>query len=546
MIVKRIVQAACASVFLALYIAPSARAADYLVTVNTSSEPVATGPYHPDWKSLEDQYRVPDWFRDAKFGIWAHWSAQCVPEHGDWYARKMYMEGDDDYKFQIAHFGHPSKVGFKDIDHMWHAENWDPNKLMDLYKRAGAKYFVALANHHDNFDCYDSKYQPWNSTKIGPMKDLVGGWAKAARDHGMRFGVSVHASHARSWFEVSQGSDKKGPLAGVPYDGKLTKADGVGQWWEGLDPQDLYAQNHQVGGLQWEFDPKKSTTPDQAYTDKFYNRTIDLINKYHPDLLYFDDTKLPLYPYSDAGLQIAAHYYNQSVSANGKADVVMCGKGLSPDERRGILWDLERGQTDKIEPQPWQTDTCIGSWHYDSRIFDKHSYKTAASVIHTLCDNVSKNGNLQLSIPVKGDGSIDADEIAFLENMAKWMDVNQECIFSTRSWTIYGEGPSTHGNASGGGNFNEGKQKPLTAEDFRFTANGKTLYAIEMDWPSGGETIVKSLAMGSPQYTGEVASVVLLGSDAKLEYSRKDDGLHITLPAAKPCDSAFVFKIDAK
>jgi alpha-L-fucosidase len=528
----------------------SARAdepSQYLVTVNTSSEPIAAGPYKADWKSLEDQYQVPDWFRDAKFGIWAHWSAQCVPEQGDWYARKMYIEGDPDYKYQIAHYGHPSKVGFKDIDHIWHAENWDADKLMDLYKRAGAKYFCALANHHDNFDCYDSKYQPWNSTRIGPMKDIVGTWAKAARDHGMRFGVSVHASHAWSWFEVAQGADKKGPLAGVPYDGKLTKADGVGTWWEGLDPQDLYAQNHAVGGLQWEWKPGKCTIPDQAYTDKFYNRTIDLINKYHPDLLYFDDTKLPLYPYSDAGLKIAEHYYNQSVaSAGGKADVVMCGKGLSPDERKGILWDLERGQTDHIEPLPWQTDTCIGSWHYDVRIFDKHKYKTSTSVIHTLVDNVSKNGNLQLSIPVKPDGTIDSDEIAFLEQMAKWMDINQECIFTTRPWTIYGEGPSTGEAGKGGGNFNEGKQKPLTAEDFRFTQHDKTLYAIEMDWPKTGETVIKSLAVGSPQYPGEIDSVKLLGSDAKLDCTRKEDGLHITLPADKPCDSAFVFKIEPK
>jgi alpha-L-fucosidase len=537
--------AALAVMLPSVYGAPADDAA-LVVKVDTSKEPIADGPFKPEWKSLEDQYQVPDWFRNAKFGIWAHWSAQCVPEHGDWYARKMYEEGSDDYKFQIAHYGHPSKVGFKDLDHMWKAENWDADKLMDLYKRAGAKYFCALANHHDNFDCYDSKYQPWNSTKIGPMKDIVGTWAKAARDHGMRFGVSVHASHTWSWFEPSQGADKKGDLAGVPYDGKLTKADGAGTWWEGLDPQDLYAQNHVVGGLQWEWNPKKCTLPDQAYTDKFYNRTIDLVNKYHPDLLYFDDTRLPLYPYSDAGLLIAAHYYNQSLKASGKVDVVMTGKGLSEDERKGILWDLERGQTDHIEPLPWQTDTCIGDWHYDSRIFEKHKYKTSTSVIHTLLDNVSKNGNLQLSIPVKPDGTIDADEIAFLEKMADWMAINQECIFDTRPWTIFGEGPSAKGGGKGGGNFNEGKQKPLGAEDFRFTANGKTLYAIQMDWPKAGETVIKSLASGSENYKDEIGSVELLGNKSKLDWVRKDDGLHVTLPADKPCDSAFVFKIAAK
>lgn len=204
------------------------------------------------------------------------------------------------------------------------------------------------------------------------------------------------------------------------------------------------------------------------------------------------------------------------------------------------------GQTNRIEPLPWQTDTCIGSWHYDAGIFHKHLYKTATTVIHTLIDNVSKNGNLQLSIPVKGDGTIDADEIAFLQEMAKWMDVNQECIFSTRPWGIYGEGPSTKVDAPGGGNFNEGKQHPLTGEDFRFTTHDDTLYAIAMGWPEKGEMLIKSVAAGSQYYTGDVGAVTLLGSNAKLEWSRDAAGLHVKLPAEKPCESAFVVKIEAK
>lgn len=262
-----------------------------------AAEPVAEGPFKPDWDSLK-QYHCPDCYRDAKFGIWTHWSAQCVSEQGDWYARNMYMQyyrGRDGknvsnrtYDYHLKHYGHPSKVGFKDIDARWHAENWEPEKLMALYKRAGAKYFVVLANHHDNFDCYDSKYQPWNSVRIGPKKDIVGLWKKAAQDAGLRFGVTVHAGRTWSWFEVAQWANRDGPFAGVAYDGKLTKAEGKGTWWEGLDPQDLYAQNHA---------PKQK--PDAAYCTKFYNRTIDLINKYQPDLLYFDDdytnTSLPLY-----------------------------------------------------------------------------------------------------------------------------------------------------------------------------------------------------------------------------------------------------------
>ena len=221
---------------------------EFASPVSEKDEPMQRGKFEPDWQSLR-QYQVPDWFRDAKFGIWAHWGPQCAPEHGDWYARFLYMENapgwaGDDYAYHRRHYGPPSEFGFKDVIHTWKAENWDPEKLMVLYKRAGAQYFVALANHHDNFDNYDSRYQPWNSVHMGPKKDLIGTWAKAARDNGLRFGVSIHAAHAWIWYEPSQGADESGNYAGVPYDGTLTKADGKGTWWEGYDPQDLYAQNH--------------------------------------------------------------------------------------------------------------------------------------------------------------------------------------------------------------------------------------------------------------------------------------------------------------
>ena len=192
------------------------------VIVNTAAEPIAPGKFQPTWDSLK-QYQVPDWFRNAKFGIWAHWGPQCEPEDSDWYARNMYVQGHPQNIFQVAHWGPPSQFGFKEVIHAWKAEKWDPEKLVALYKRTGAQYFVALGNHHDNFDLWDSAYQPWNSVKVGPQKDLIAGWAKAAHDQGLPFGVSLHAAHAWSWYELAQSSDKTGPLAGVPYDGKLTK-----------------------------------------------------------------------------------------------------------------------------------------------------------------------------------------------------------------------------------------------------------------------------------------------------------------------------------
>jgi alpha-L-fucosidase len=518
----------------------------------------ASGKFSPDWKSLE-QYQTPEWFRDAKFGIWAHWSAQCVPEKGDWYGARLYVSNDPktgkpdgDYTYHVATYGHPSKFGMKDIDNLWHAENWDPEKLIALYKKAGAKYFVALANHHDNFDCYDSTYQPWNSVKIGPKKDIVGGWAKAARAAGLRFGVSVHASHAWMFFEKAQGCDATGPLAGVPYDGNLTKADGKGQWWEGLDPQDLYAQRHKPGSGDWVWDVKKgSSIPDKAYCDKFYNRTIDLIDKYKPDLLYFDDVKLPLWPISDVGLKLAAHYYNANMAwHDGKNEAVLNGKGLNEDEQKCMVRDIEAGKSDRIESSAWQTDTCIGHYHYNRDLFTYHNYRKAAQMIPMLVDIVSKNGNLLLSIPVRGDGTLDSDEMKFLDEMTKWMAVNQECIFATRPWAICGEGPSL--TADNGKGYLEGQadvaKTPYTPQDIRFTTskNGKTLYAIALGWPADGKLVIKSLADKSVHYPGEIGSVTLLGSPDTIGFTRDAAGLSITLPALKPCEYAFALKIIGK
>ena len=517
------------------------------VIVDTSREPVAPGKFAPTWESLR-QYQTPDWFRDAKFGIWAHWGPQCQPEDGDWYARQMYMQGSGQYKSHLEHYGHPSKAGFKDVIHEWKAENWDPDKLVALYKRAGAQYFFALANHHDNFDLWDSKYQPWNSASIGPKKDLIAGWAAAARKAGLHFGLSVHAAHAWTWYEPSQGADKTGPLAGVPYDGRLTKAEGKGQWWEGLDPQELYAQNHPRSkgermSAMWNWDSGASL-PDAAYCEKFYNRTVDLINRYQPDLIYFDDTVLPLWPVSDAGLKIAAHFYNRNMQLhNGKLTAVLFGKILNDDEKKALVWDVERGVPSRIESPAWQTDTCIGGWHYSRSLYDHNGYKSSATVIHMLADIVSKNGNLLLNIPVRGDGTIDDKEEKVLNGIAAWMDVNKEGIFGTRPWKVFGEGPASDGAPINAQGFNEGKGKPFTAEDIRFTTKGGAVYAITLGMPAKA-LVIKSLGSKAGLAGGPVAAVEQLGSAEKVEWSQQDDGLRIEPPSAKPAsDAGVVYKI---
>jgi len=520
---------------------------------------IAPGPVQPTWESLAQGYQCPEWFRDAKFGIWAHWSAQCVPEEGDWYARNMYVQGTANNAYHLAHYGHPSKFGFMELDNLWKADQWEPEKLMALYKRAGAKYFVALANHHDNFDTYDSKYQPWNSVNVGPKKDIVGTWAKIARANGLRFGVSNHSSHAWHWFQVAYGHDVEGPLAGVPYDAAtLTKADGKGKWWEGLDPQDLYcglripmagdlktAKNAEAWHWQNDGHWYESVPPnDNGYTDKWFLRAQDLVDKYQPDLLYFDDDELPL---GQAGLDIAAYYYNTNASRNGgRIQAVVNAKHLQPAHRAAVVEDIERGVANGVLPAPWQTDTCIGDWHYNRHVFEEHRYKTVGQVVCMLADIVSKNGNLLLSVPVRGNGAIDDDEVAFLEGMAKWMDVNGEAIFATRPWVVYGEGPSVAEKAEGGqfGGAKDVRSKPYTGEDMRFTTKGDALYAILLAWPAEKTALVKSLATDSPQIAGrKVSDVSLLGYNGKLTWVQDAAGLHVQLPATAPSKHAVALKI---
>lgn len=496
-------------------------------------ESLINGPFKPTWESLQN-YKTPDWFRDAKFGMWAHWGPQCQPEHGDWYARLMYEEGSSHYLYHLKKYGHPSKFGFKDVIHSWKAEKWDPEELVSLYKNAGAKYFIALANHHDNFDLYDSRYQKnWNSTKIGPKKDLIGGWSKAARNNGLPFGVSVHASHAWMWYEPAQRSDKNGEMAGVPYDGKLTIADGQGKWWNGLDPQELYAQNHELSkGYDWDWKEGVIATPSKDYCNKFYNRTIDLINKYNPDVVYFDDSQLPLWPISDVGLRIAAHLYNKSIKEHGELRAVVNGKILDENQRKAMVWDIERGQANTIQPLPWQTDTCIGGWHYDRGLYENNGYKTAKTIIQTLVDIVSKNGNLMLNIPVRGDGSIDEKERKIVEEIGAWMKVNSESIYSTRPWKLFGEGPAQE-NASklDGAGFNEGKGKAFTHEDIRFATKGDTLYATAFGWPEDGKLVIKSLAKNSAHFEKEIQKIEWVPTGQSLSFERNETGLIVSLPA---------------
>jgi len=476
-----------------------------------------TGPYTPTWDSLL-QYDAPEWYRDAKFGIWAHWSPQCVPEKGDWYARNMYEPGQPQYKYHQEHYGPPSRLGYKDLCAQWTLLNWQPDELMDRYKKAGARFFFSLANHHDGFDCWASRHQPWNAQSMGPHRDVVGTWARAARDRGMRFGVTIHQARNWWWFQTSHGSDKQGPMAGVPYDGELTLADGENAWWQGNDPQRLYGPKHPENAL-----------PDPSYVKNFYDRTRDLIDLHDPDLLYFDND---LFPLGWGGMNIAAYYYNNSLLKHGgKVDVVANVKNVPDRIAKAVVADYERGLTSGVMPFAWQSETCIGEWHYNRGVFDKEGefggYLNPRDVIHWLVDTVSKNGTFVLNIPGKPDGTIDAKEIAVLDKITAWMGVNGEAIYETRPWKVYGEGP----NAIKAGAFQGNSVSKLGEKDVRFTRSksNSVVYAIVLGLPAQ-EMTIEALGLSSPNSPGKIAKVEVLGSTQAPQWKQAANGLTVKLP----------------
>ncbi len=470
---------------------------------------VQKSSFRPDWESLK-QYRCPDWFRDAKLGFWSCWGPECVPEQGDWYARNMYIEGHEQYKHHRETYGHPSKHGYREIVPLWTGENWDPQRLMRIYKNAGAKYFCVIAQHHDNIDCWNSKFHKWNSVNMGPKKDVAGLWSQAARSQGLRFGVTEHLGASWAWFGVSKGADKLGPMAGVPYDG--------------ADPKyaDLYHSGNANARLWY-----ASHTPD-SFRRLWLNRLQDLIDNYHPDLLYSDGS----IPFGSYGLELVAHFYNANQQwHDGKLEAVYNCKDKEDGGQFAdgtCVEDLERGVLKGIKAEPWQTDTCVGDWYYKRDI----QYKTATTVVQMLVDIVSKNGNLLLNFPLRADGTLDAPQETILAELTTWVGVNGEAIFGTRPWRTFGEGPAEVAS----GHFNEDKLR-YTAEDIRFTKKGSLLYAMAMDWPASGELTVRSL-------TGNVSGVRMLGVADPLRFTAGDFGLVIEMPRSRPCEHAYTLRIE--
>lgn len=465
-------------------------------------------PYQPNWESLK-KYTVPDWFRDAKFGIFIHWAPSSVPayggsSYGDWYPYNMYRQGTLEFKHHTETYGPQDKFGYKDFIPMFKAEKFDPQEWAKLFKEAGAKYVVPVAEHHDGFAMYKTSLSRWNAYDMGPRRDIVGELAQAIRKEGMIFGVSSH--RAEHWFYF--------------YNGRLCESD-----VNDPDFQDFYGPAEEGG---YDF-------PNHPMTTEFLNdwllRCIELVDKYQPQLFWFDEwiVRDGYQPYLKS---FASYYYNHA-SQWGKSVVINYKYEAFP-ETAAVL-DIERGKQAGIRELPWQSDDAVGfkSWGYikDDR------YKSAQFLIDELIDIVSKNGNLLLNIGPRSDGTIPEEQRSLLLEIGEWLKVNGEAIYGTRPWRVFGEGPAE----SIGGDHIDKKIKPYTPEDIRFTIKGNTLYAIALVIPKGNITI-KSLSDKEPDL--KIASVELVGSRGKVDWSQNPNGLIIDSVEKYPSDYAAVFKIE--
>jgi alpha-L-fucosidase len=419
-----------------------------------------------------------------------------------------------EYLYHLEHYGHPSKFGYKDIIPLWKAERWNPEQLMALYKKVGAKYFVSMASHHDNFFLWDSKIHKWNSVKMGPMKDVVGIWQQAAKKEGLRFGISEHLGASYTWFQPSHGADKSGPMKGVPYDGANPEF------------QDLYHPKTAPDDFEW-------LTKDPANQQNWLSSITEVIDLYQPDLVY-SDSELP---FGEVGRTMLAHFYNQDIVKNGgKLEAVYTCKHLISEGR--WVRDIERGAMDSISIDPWQTDTSIGDWYYRTG----QKYMTGTEVIQMLVDIVSKNGNLLLNVVQTPEGDLEQDVLDILEVIAGWIPANGEGIFGTRPWKVFGEGPSMKKQEKG--RFGGVKDvRPYESSDIRFTTKGETLYAFCMGLPTEDIKIF-SLGKDSTISKRKVKSVEMLGSDEKLKWKQGSDELVINKPGQLPEWKVIGFKID--
>jgi len=470
------------------------------------------GPFRPDWESLQ-KYQAPEWYKDAKFGIFIHWGVYSVPAFGsEWYPREMYQQSSEEYKHHIATYGPQDKFGYKDFIPMFKAEHFDAAVWARLFKESGAKYVVPVAEHHDGFAMYDSGLSDWTAAKMGPKRDIIGDLAQAIRAEGLHFGASSHRVEHNFFLGVGRtfSSDINDPKYAAFY-----------------GPAHSWLEAKRGTPLSNDF-----TYVSSAWADDWLARSSEIVEKYHPDIMYFDwwIGQPSIRPNLT---RFAAFYYNASLKYGDHVGVINY-KDWAIEEHSAVL-DLERGQLGEIRPLYWQTDTSVSNKSWGN--IKNDTFKSPQFVVHQLVDIVSKNGNLLLNIGPKSDGTIPDEVQQVLRHVGSWLSVNGDAIYGTRPWKIYGEGPTQ----VAAGSFHDTDTATYTAEDFRFTTKGNTLYAIELGWPSTGEAVIHSL--GAMQGSQQIESVVLLGSDGKILSRQEADGLHLQLPAQAPGNYAYVFRV---
>jgi len=463
-----------------------------------------SGPFQTNWESLQ-HYQVPAWYQDAKFGIFLHWGVYSVPAFGsEWYPRDMYREGSNEFKHHVATYGPQSKFGYKDFIPNFKADKFDPKAWANLFRAAGAKYVIPVAEHHDGFAMYNSGLSDWCAAKMGPHRDIVGDLAKAVRDAGLHFGVSTH--RAEHYFFMNGGrafdSDVRDPRFAAFY----------GPAHEGAAAED-----------------SKTARPDKAYLNDWLARTAELVEKYQPEVVWFDwwiENK-EFEPYRQ---RFASFYYNDA-ARRGSTAVINYKHDAFPST--AAVLDIERGQLDQVRPQFWQTDTSVSirSWGY----IENDTFRSAESLIHELIDIVSKNGCLLLNLGPKPDGTIPEPEHKILRDMGRWLAINGEAIYGTRPWQIYGEGPTK----VVGGSFHDADTQGYTSRDIRFTTKGDVLYAIALGWPEDGKVTIHSLGDSR-----KISKVELIGYGAPLKFARDSGGLKVELPVTKTGEYAWVLRIE--
>jgi alpha-L-fucosidase len=480
---------------------------------------IRRGPFHADWSSLS-AYRSPDWFGDAKFGIFLHWGVYSVPAFAnEWYSRNMYVKGSAAYEYHRAVYGPQAKFGYKDFVPLFTAAKFDPNAWVDLFVRAGARYVVPVAEHCDGFAMYDSGFTSWDAAQMGPKRDVVGELEKATRARGLHFGVSSHRAEHWWWYHE-----------GTQYDSDVNDARNAGIYGPAAPktlPADHIATEPNPSHLE------RWLPPSKAFLDDWLARSTELVDKYHPDFIYFDwwINQPAFAPYLQ---RMAAYYYDESAAR--KQGPVLTYKQEAFPPAAAVL-DIERGKLDAQRLQPWQSDTSVSikSWGY----VKDDEYRTAGSLLADLIDVVSKNGNLLLNVGPQSDGTIAPEIQSVLLRMGAWLQTNGEAIYGTRPWVMYGEGPT---NAPTG---REEVNRSYTPADLRFTSKGDALYALGLAWPQDGQALIKTLYSGTVYLPGAIERVTLLGSAASVHWEQTAVGLKVQLPSIHD-DLPYALKIEAR